>query len=722
MKFKLIIYIALLTGLALTLSGCLSKVDRLTTNYYILDYKKATENPILLLSEPFPKTCEVFDTEVNRTYSRNQLVVKENFSKVSYLPGDLWANRLTDAIPNLLVQRLKAYNLFRQVERSTGDISPNYYLETNLLNIEKVMSDNPRAYLRMEFKLRDAASQRVLVPYLHDSYKPLISAEPVHLVETYNEMLMEATDFFVAQCRLFMEGKPLLPVLSKSSEDPLEQFVGTQSEIMNSQISDGELLVLLSSETDAEIHYSYLEIGEEVPIKRQGIIGVPETVRPGKYKLLLGEKEDYPVNVQVDPKRRTTVQGQWGELLVLIMDQSQSKVRLGYNLWRKKPDAYDYYYYGSDTSLGDEDFGQKEKVWLLPPGTYMFKIGSGPWDDLKDFTTVTIAKGDSKLLTVIVDPTGDRNYMLGAGLLGNKDAVLGKSRLHKGTLTLDFNITASNDISEDDPSYDVSLVGRTDNVLDYQYRSMRFTARSLYSLGLRLVTNTDLRVNPDTYSLKNVVLYTPLREVKFLRNFSFYGRADVNTHFFDEILHYQEPRNIILTCARGDTLWRAPEQDQVRTKIALFPLRLKEGLGITYRWVLSPRFSASIRGGYGWQQDINKRSFSSLYTGVPSQVPGDTLRYDVYTEACSNYDSGIESTLVVSAISLLNFLTINSSIDVLFPMTNDQEPRFDSETRFNIKLYRNLSMDISLNVEYDKARKDWVVYNYTSFLRLAIFY
>jgi hypothetical protein len=135
---------------------------------------------------------------------------------------------------------------------------------------------------------------------------------------------------------------------------------------MNSQISDGELLVLLSSETDAEIHYSYLEIGEEVPIKRQGIIGVPETVRPGKYKLLLGEKEDYPVNVQVDPKRRTTVQGQWGELLVLIMDQSQSKVRLGYNLWRKKPDAYDYYYYGSDTSLGDEDFGQKEKVWLLP--------------------------------------------------------------------------------------------------------------------------------------------------------------------------------------------------------------------------------------------------------------------------------------------------------------------------------------------------------------------
>ena len=108
MKFKLIIYIALLTGLALTLSGCLSKVDRLTTNYYILDYKKATENPILLLSEPFPKTCDVFDTEVNRTY-RNQLVVKK---LLKFLSARRPCKPLTDAIPNLLVQRLKAYNLF----------------------------------------------------------------------------------------------------------------------------------------------------------------------------------------------------------------------------------------------------------------------------------------------------------------------------------------------------------------------------------------------------------------------------------------------------------------------------------------------------------------------------------------------------------------------------------------------------------------------------------
>jgi len=722
MKKPFLVLKAMLITSALFLSACFTKVDRISTNYYILDYKKATENPVLQLKEPFPKTCEVLDTEVNRTYSRNQLVVKENFSRVAYLPWDMWANRLADAIPNLLVQRIKAYNLFRQVERSTGDISPNYYLETNLHNIEKVLSDKPRAYLRIEFKLRDAASQRVLVPYLYESYRPLISEEVVHLVETYNEMLMEATDIFSAQCRQFMEGKPFLPDHSKIQSGPVEQFLGTQMDIVNSQSSDGEMLLKLSFDTEAEIHYSYQEYGVMGAPKQEGIFGVPETLQPGKYKVLLGENQDYPVNVQVDAKRRTTVTGEWGEMIVLIQDQSQNKVRMGYNLWKKRLDAYDYYFYGSDTSLGDEDFGQNEKVWLLAPGTYMIKLGGGSWNELRDFTTVTIGKGDSKLLTVVVDPAGEGNYLLGAGLLGNKDIAF-KRRLHKGTLSLDFNITASNDISESDPAYDISLVGHTDNNLDYQYKSLRFTARSLYSLGIRLDTNSDLRVNPDTYSLKNVLLYTPLRNQKFFRNFSFYGRGDASTHFFDEILHYPEPRNVILICAKGDTVWMATDQNNVRTKIALYPLRLKEGLGITYRWIVSPKLSASIRGGYGWQQDINKLSYSLLYSGVPSQVPGDSLVYDVYSEACSNNDSGIESTLVLSAISLLNFLTINSSIDVLFPMgSDDRGPRLESETRFNIRLYRNLSMDLSLNIEYDKARRDWLVYNYSSYLRLSIFY
>jgi len=180
---------------------------------------------------------------------------------------------------------------------------------------------------------------------------------------------------------------------------------------------------------------------------------------------------------------------------------------------------------------------------------------------------------------------------------------------------------------------------------------------------------------------------------------------------------------VILRNAQGDTLFLATDQGKVRTKVALYPLRMKEGVGITYRWVPTPKLTASIRGGYGWQQDINTRSFILQGSNLASQIPGDSLRWEIYMEDDTTYDYGIESTLVLSAVNVLKFLTINSSIDVLFPMMKlDKAPRLQSETRFNIKLYRNISMDINLNVEYDKVRRDWLVYNYGSYLRLSLFY
>jgi len=715
--------ILLLSLMAILLSCCCTKVDRITTKYYILDYKKASENPSLRLAEPFDKTCEVFDTDVNRTYSRSQLVIKEGFSRISYMPWDLWANRLTDAVPNLIVQRLKAYNIFKQVDRNTGDISPNYYLETALLNIERVETGQPKAYLRMEFKLRQASTNQVKVNYLYENHKPVQPNDVVQLVELYNEMIMEATDIFAARCRLFLEDKPIPTEYPKYTDDPIQRFLGVQTQILDSQSLDGEMLLELGFETEAEVHYAYYELDMEDAPRKEGIFGVPEILKAGRYKLVLGESQEFPVYVEVKPKMRTTVKGEWGELIVLIQDQSNNKVRLGYNLWRKFLDEYDYYYYGANTSLGEEDFGQKEKVWILPPGTYMVKLGSGPWNELRDFTTVEVKKGDSRLLTVVVDPSGERNYIMGAGLLGNKELALGRKDKHKGAIYLDFNVMASNDVNRDDPIYDISLVGRTENLFDYKHKSLHYTGRSIYSIGLKLDTNSDLKVNPDAYSLKNVLLYTPLRKNKIFRNFSFYGRADVSTHFFDETQHFAEKRNVILRNAQGDTLFLATDQGKVRTKVALYPLRMKEGVGITYRWVPTPKLTASIRGGYGWQQDINTRSFILQGSNLASQIPGDSLRWEIYMEDDTTYDYGIESTLVLSAVNVLKFLTINSSIDVLFPMMKlDKAPRLQSETRFNIKLYRNISMDINLNVEYDKVRRDWLVYNYGSYLRLSLFY
>ncbi|MDZ4183334.1 MAG: ABC-type transport auxiliary lipoprotein family protein, partial [Candidatus Cloacimonadaceae bacterium] len=361
------------------LSGCFGKVDRISTNYYVLDYKKATENPNLVMKEPFPKTLEVMETDVNRTYSRNQLVVKENFSRIRYLPYDVWASRLSSSVPDLIVQRIRAYNVFTQVDRSTGDTAPSYYLDTTIHSLEKIESKRPRAYLRIEYFLRDSATQELLMTHKAERYRDLNDDSMIYLIQSYNEMLMLETDIFVAKARMFMEGKPIQSVTPKSEMSPLETIIYEAAGQEAQQTADGELIIKLNTKSSYEIRYTYEQLDESgVPKYRaEGEFGTEITLPPGRYRIVVGEDQDIPIYVDIKPKLRTVVESMWGELVVVIIDQRRTNVRLTYDLWKKNLDGDNYYIYGSYTSRGDEDLGQPEKVWLLPPGTYMLKLSGG---------------------------------------------------------------------------------------------------------------------------------------------------------------------------------------------------------------------------------------------------------------------------------------------------------------------------------------------------------
>jgi hypothetical protein len=122
-----------------------------------------------------------------------------------------------------------------------------------------------------------------------------------------------------------------------------------------------------------------------------------------------------------------------------------------------------------------------------------------------------------------------------------------------------------------------------------------------------------------------------------------------------------------------------------------------------------------LRSGYGWVQDINYRSLS--FTKL------DSLGFDVYTEAENRSDRGVEATLIFSAVNILNFLSINSTIDALFPFDDTGSiPRIENENRINFRIYRNISMDVSVNLLYDKTIREWLTYNYSTYLRMSLFY
>ncbi|MCB5253016.1 MAG: ABC-type transport auxiliary lipoprotein family protein [Candidatus Cloacimonadaceae bacterium] len=715
-------YLICLAIITLALSGCFGRVER-QTNYYVLDYQKATEKPELVMEISNQKSLYVMNSRINRIYNRNQIVAKESFSQVRFMYDDLWANRLSDAVPNIISDRLKAYNIFDNVYRNALETDPDYYLETSVLNIEKIEGANPRAYLRMEFVLRDSTSERTVLSYRNDHYRKLSDDSIVYLVQVFNEMIMNETNAFASLCIMHFAGKPI----DRSKRD-FTNMMSAPTKYFFQHLEDqeahklfGELLLNTKAPVSSELQYK-VEGVDSLNTKISEAVGeynVPLLLEPGNYRVITGYNEDIKANTVVFPRLRTVHDRIWSELRVRILDDSQTRVRMIYDLWVQNEDDYGYTKVGSDISRGEDEHGIEESLWILPPGNYMITLGGNSWSTLRDFATVYLQEGDSPVMTVIVDTSpGASNLLIGAGVLADELGV-GQVKFHKGAIHANLNISSNNEVDEKDPSFTLNLAGQFDNTIDHEFRPFHYNMRSIYDIGANFNKDSDARINKDNYSLKNTLLLYPWKkEKKFFNNLAFYGRADLNTHFWDEYTHFSDPKNYIVIDYEGSEIERALNQDKIRTKIALYPLRLKEGTGLTYRIAFSPSTWVSMRSGYGWVQDINRRSLSSA-----SSVTIDGINYDVFTEAENRYDRGIETTLIFSSVNILRFLSINSTFDALFPFEDSGiMPSIENENRINFRIYRNISLDVSVNLKYDKAIKDWLVYDYTSYLRMSLFY
>ena len=69
--------------------------------------------------------------------------------------------------------------------------------------------------------------------------------------------------------------------------------------------------------------------------------------------------------------------------------------------------------------------------------------------------------------------------------------------------------------------------------------------------------------------------------------------------------------------------------------------------------------------------------------------------------------------------------TRSSSVDPSLRFSTVR-PLIESESRFNIRIYRNVSLDLKLTAAYERkderTRQDWIVYGLDSFLRISLYY
>lgn len=706
------------------MTGCFAKVDKAATNYYVLDYQSSTEVSDLVMQNNNGKALHVMNGRVNRTYNRNQIVVKESFYQVRFLADELWANRLSDAIPAIISQRLRAYNIFSSVSCEATEKDPDYYLETNILNLEKIEGKQPRAFLRIEFILRDSSGEKTIVAHSAERYSQLIDNSTVYFVQVINNMIMEETNTFAAKYIAQSAGRPFVSSRDDAARrlSAPERYLTEQLENEETHPSFGELLLRTKANVNTEMKYSIeaLDSLNTVIATYTAEFNEPIQLLTGRYRVIVGHNEDISMILDVHPMQRTVVPRDWSELRVRILDLSQDRVRQNYDIWSRNEDVLGYDRVGQDFSISDEEHGIDEKLWILPPGNYMVTLSGYSWSDLKDFTTVCLNHGDSHVLTIIVDPSSSSGTIfVGAGILAD-EMDIGGSKFHKGVIHANVNISSNNETKQDEPTYSLNLNGTLENTIDHEFKPFHYNLRSIYDVGANFSKNNDFRINLDGYSMKNTFLLYPWSKgKKLLNNFAVYARADLNTHFFDEYTYFDKDYNIILLDRDNNELETILNQDKLRTKVALSPIKLKEGGGLTYRLNLGPNSTVSLRGGYGWQQDLSSRAFSHKESKTVDGVP-----YEVYMELPNKYDRGIEATLILSAGNIFKLFSLNSSVDALFPIGDvGVMPRIENENRLNFRIYRNVSLDFRLNLHYDESsNQDWWVYDYSAYLRMSLFY
>jgi len=723
---KKYIFILLSVGFAaliLSTSGCsfFNRKAYVSPNYYILDYLAATENPSLKQATPFNKILEVRETSLPRTYDRNQIVKKKSYMQISYMTNDLWSTRLYEAVPNLVVRRLSAYRIFRSVSRDMGETRPDFYLETFIQNIELVDSANPYAFLRMEFSLKDSKTQALIFTNRNERSKRLYDSSISYLVQSFNEMIMAETDLFASKCIDYLTGNQIidsfdtLPLEQRKTAVYTEEFIDSKEAL---DMNSGELRVplLMSSEIPLPFTATYQDT-TDIPDKMvMGTMNELLELHSGKWEISLGSDQDISTTVDIYPNMRKVISPFWSELVIHIIDESQTQVRMRYDIYAKT--------YGQDTfdrkvnsrySPGDE-VGEFEYLWIMKPGRYMVTVNGASPNSYRDFTTVLLEEAKSYIMTIVVNPTGERSVLIGAGVL-EASVLKGRPRFHKGAVHTNINLASNNSVDKDNPTRSISLSGEFDNKIDYDIWPYHITAKSLYNLGFDKTSGTDFRINIDDYSLKNVLVFYPWKVNKILKNFGLYGRADINTHFFDEVAYFQDEGNFLKISQDNDSLF-VNNVKKLKVKDPFYPLRLKEGTGITYRINVATNMTVNLRSGFGWQQDHENGVYS-----LTKQDTIDNVVYDVYQETVSSDTKGLETSVLVSITNLLNFISISSNFDVLFPLgVSDKSTKYDFENLLNIKLYRNISMDIKANIKYNKALRDYILNDYSAFLRLSLYY
>ena len=705
--------IIVLSLLIIFLFGCLTR-NIVPRNYFILEYYSHSEKDKLMLDEPFDQSVYIEDTKIPRTYNRNQIVVRHFGPRITYSENNLWGVKLSKIIPNLVKKRLDSYNMFKNTQRELFTSDPDYVIDTSVNNIEMYISETLyQARLNIDFTYRKRNMEKSLVTHSANIERVLLQQDFDTFIQTVNEILLDEIDKFAAKINIHNTFGPQAAI--SQDKIPIEIDPALVEILDSEEDTSGKGLLLVPAITRTE-NEPYYKIYDKYGYEISGKIGEALPLMEGTYSIKYGsgnkDQKMTKKNIKIHPRYKTIVEPDWGCLIVEIIDKNRNFAKVIYELF----DLEHGESYGSEFPA-EVELGEQEKVWVLKPGHYKITINNEPFNTYTDFTTVLIEKGNVQKLTIVMetDEEGNPTNMTGAGILEESFLAASLESLKlSSAIHINGNMNSDNELNEDDPEITITMNSQLENYLIYDKDPLYYNVKSLINMGVSKSSDTDFRLASDDINIKNTGIYY------FVKDLGFYGRFDVNSHFFDEIQYSSEEFYYQKFDENGEALGNSVYSDKIQTKSSFFPIELKEGIGINYRILNLSRANLSFRAGFGFRQFFNRDVF--VYDPAETYEDNNGIEHREYFALASTNTTGTEMSLVGNFQLPFN-LTYSTDADFYFPFDDVGEYTFEWENSVKLNLLKHISLDYKFNLkklgeEYDIS---YLVKEHSLFLRVTYF-
>ena len=185
-------------------------------------------------------------------------------------------------------------------------------------------------------------------------------------------------------------------------------------------------------------------------------------------------------------------------------------------------------------------------------------------------------------------------------------------------------------------------------------------------------------------------------------------RSEVSTHIFPTISRFDTGRDITLRDL-DSTDKILSNVSEVTLEPSLFPLGMKEGLGVNIAALRTFVSRLNIRTGFGYRQTYNEKVYKQSSTDL-----------NLYLRIPNNFVRGYETSLI-SNLSILNNLTIITELDILFPTGSMDKPVVDLENTSTLGLTRNVTLEHIFRLNRDPAL-DWTIMEQFLSVRVSYFF